>query len=71
MSPRHAPQSERTTAMLLMHEGDWRRAGLAAYDEAGWTSDDDYCQNWLAGDAIRDYALKTGELSRAIAFIHS
>ena len=63
------PHSERATALLLMHEGDWRRAGLAAYDEAGWTSDDDYCQNWLAPEAIRDYALKTGELGRAIAFI--
>jgi hypothetical protein len=52
-----------------MYEGDWRRAGLAAYDEAGWTNDDDLCQNWLAGEAIRDYAMKTGELSRAIAFI--
>jgi len=64
------PQSARTTGPLLMHEGDWRRAGLAAYDKAGWTSDDDYCQNWLAGDAIRDYALKTREWSRAIAFIN-
>jgi TolB-like protein/DNA-binding winged helix-turn-helix (wHTH) protein len=63
------PRSPRTTALLLMHEGDWRGAGLAAYDETGWTSDDDYCQNWLAGAAIRDYALKTGELGRAIAFI--
>lgn len=63
------PQNARTTGLLWMHEGDWRRAGLAAYDKAGWTSDDDYCQNWLAGDAIRDYALKTGEWSRAIAFI--
>jgi TolB-like protein/DNA-binding winged helix-turn-helix (wHTH) protein len=64
------PQNARTTGLLSMHEGDWRRAGLAAYDKAGWTSDDDYCQNWLAGDAIRDYALKTGEWSRAIAFIN-
>jgi TolB-like protein/DNA-binding winged helix-turn-helix (wHTH) protein/Tfp pilus assembly protein PilF len=63
------PQSARTTGLLLMHEGDWRRAGLAAYDKADWTSDDDYCQNWLVGDAIRDYALKTGEWRRAIAFI--
>jgi hypothetical protein len=63
------PAGERTTALLLMHEGDWRGAGLAAYDETGWTSDDDYCQNWLAGAAIRDYALKPGELGRAIAFI--
>jgi TolB-like protein/DNA-binding winged helix-turn-helix (wHTH) protein/Tfp pilus assembly protein PilF len=59
----------RTTALLSMHEGDWRRAGLAAYDEAGWTKDDDLCQNWLASEAIRDYAMKTGDLSRAIAFI--
>jgi hypothetical protein len=63
------PQNVRTTELLLMREGSWRRAGLAAYDEAGWTRDGDYCQNWLAGEAIRDYAVKTGELSRAIAFI--
>src|SRR5450631_3921136 len=42
---------------------------LAAYDEASWTSDEDTCKNLLASAAIRDYALKTGELSRAIAFI--
>jgi TolB-like protein/DNA-binding winged helix-turn-helix (wHTH) protein len=63
------PQSPRTTGLLSMHKGDWRRAGLAAYDEASWTSDDDTCKNLLASAAIRDYALKTGELSRAIAFI--
>jgi TolB-like protein/DNA-binding winged helix-turn-helix (wHTH) protein len=63
------PQSARTTGLLSMHEGDWRRAGLAAYDETSWTSDDDTCKNKLASAAIRDYALKTGELSRAIAFI--
>ena len=63
------PKSARTTGLLSMHEGDWRRAGLAAYDEASWTSDDDICKNLLASAAIRDYALKTGELGRAIAFI--
>ena len=63
------PQSPRTTGLLSMHEGDWRRAGLDAYDEASWTSDDDTCKNLLASAAIRDYALKTGDLSRAIAFI--
>ena len=63
------PQGARTTGLLSMHEGDWRRAGLAAYDEASWTSDDDTCKNLLASAAIRDYALKTGDLSRAIAFI--
>ncbi len=64
-----APQSARTTGLLSLHDGDWRRAGLAAYDEAAWTNDDDFCKNLLASAAIRDYALKTGELSRAIAFI--
>ncbi len=59
----------RTAGLLSMHEGDWRGAGLAAYDESGWTKDDDLCQNWLASEAIRDYAMKTGDLSRAIAFI--
>jgi TolB-like protein/DNA-binding winged helix-turn-helix (wHTH) protein len=63
------PQSARTTGLLSMREGDWRRAGLSAYDEASWTNDDDPCKNLLASAAIRDYALKTGELSRAIAFI--
>ncbi|MGH7879737.1 MAG: hypothetical protein ACREQD_09595 [Candidatus Binataceae bacterium] len=62
-------QSAPTRGLLLMHEGDWRGAGLAAYDEASWMSDDDLCKNLLASSAIRDYALKTGELSRAIAFI--
>jgi TolB-like protein/DNA-binding winged helix-turn-helix (wHTH) protein len=63
------PQGARTTGLLSMHEGNWRRAGLAAYDETSWTSDEDTCKNLLASAAIRDYALKTGELSRAIAFI--
>src|ERR1700686_5351738 len=60
--------SPRAVGLLSMHEGDWRHAGLSAYDEAGWTSDSDYCEIWQ-GEALRDYALKTGELSRAIAFI--
>ena len=62
-------QGAREVQLFSMHEGDWRRAGLSAYDEAGWTSDSDFCKNQLASSAIRDYALKTGELSRAIAFI--
>jgi hypothetical protein len=43
-------------------------AGRAAYDET--SSVFDSCANWLAAEAVRDYALKTGELSRAIAFIN-
>ena len=62
------PQSARAAGLLSMHDGDWRRAGLSAYDEEGWTRDDDHCELWQ-GEALRDYALKTGELSRAIAFI--
>ena len=62
------PPDPREAGMLAMHEGNWRRAGLSAYDETVWTSDGDYCELWQ-GEALRDYALKTGELSRAIAFI--
>ena len=64
------PPSARAVGLLAMHGGDWRRAGLSAYDEEGWTSDSDYCEIWQA-EALRDYALKTGELNRAIAFIKS
>ena len=49
----------------FIYAGDWRAAGRAAYD-AG--SGDD-CDSGSANTAVRDYALKTGELSRAIAFI--
>ena len=62
-------KNPRLAGLLSMYDGDWRRAGLAAYDESGWTNDDDACQNHLAGEAIRDYAMKTGEFSRTIAFI--
>jgi TolB-like protein/DNA-binding winged helix-turn-helix (wHTH) protein len=62
------PPSARAVGLLAMHDGDWRRAGLSTYDEEGWTRDDDYCDLWQS-EALRDYALKTGELRRAIAFI--
>jgi TolB-like protein/DNA-binding winged helix-turn-helix (wHTH) protein/Tfp pilus assembly protein PilF len=64
------PQSPRALGLLAMYDGDWRRAGLAAYDEEGWTRDDDQCEFWQS-EALRDYALKTGELNRAITFIKS
>jgi TolB-like protein len=64
------PRSARAVGLLAKYEGDWRRAGLAAYDEEGWTRDDDHCEFWQR-EALRDYALKTGELNRAIAFIKS
>jgi hypothetical protein len=31
-----------------------------------WKCRCDYCQKWLASDAIRDYTLRTGELFRSI-----
>jgi hypothetical protein len=40
------PQSAHAVGLLAMHEGDWRRAGLSAYDETGWTSDGDQCEIW-------------------------
>jgi TolB-like protein/DNA-binding winged helix-turn-helix (wHTH) protein/Tfp pilus assembly protein PilF len=64
------PPSARAVGLLSMHDGDWRRAGLSAYAEEGWTRDDDHCEFWQS-EALRDYALKTGELNRAIAFIRS
>ena len=61
------PQSARAGGLLAMYRGDWRAAALAAYDDVGWTFDT--CQNWLAAEALRDDALKTGQLDRAIEFI--
>jgi TolB-like protein/DNA-binding winged helix-turn-helix (wHTH) protein/Tfp pilus assembly protein PilF len=67
------PPRPSESGLLAMHEGDWRRAGLSAYDAAAWDSDsmdDEACDFWQ-GEALRDYALNTGELSRAISFIKS
>jgi TolB-like protein/DNA-binding winged helix-turn-helix (wHTH) protein len=50
---------------MLIHAGDWRAAGRAAYESG---SGDD-CDAGFANRAVRDYALKTGEVSRAVAFI--
>jgi tetratricopeptide (TPR) repeat protein len=61
------PKVARDVRIRLMYAGDWHAAGRAAYDETSSTFD--YCDNWLAAEAVRDYALKTGELGRAIAFI--
>ena len=61
----YAPEQPR-----VLIDGDWRRAGLSAYDEEGWTRDYDECEFWQR-EALRDYALKTGELNRAITFIKS
>jgi TolB-like protein/DNA-binding winged helix-turn-helix (wHTH) protein/Tfp pilus assembly protein PilF len=64
------PQSPRAVGLMAMHDGDWKRAGLSALDEGGWTRDTDVCELWQS-EALRDYALKTGELERASAFMRS
>jgi len=62
------PQSAAAGKLLLaLHAGDWRAAGLAAYDDAGWQYN--LFENWEAGEALRDYALNTGRLSQAVAFL--
>ena len=61
------PQSSREPLLLLLYAGDWRAAGRAAYDYPDGHYD--ICSHSLAVEALRDYALKTGELSRAIALI--
>ena len=50
---------------MFIYAGDWRAAERAAYESG---SGDDCDAGW-ANRAVRDYALKTGEVSRAIAFI--
>ena len=55
----------RDPRLLFMYGGDWRAAGRVTY-EAGAIDD---CNNWLSNESVRDYALKTGELGRAIAAI--
>ena len=67
------PPGPPEVGLLAMHEGDWRSAGLSAYDEVAWTNDsyNSYSCDFWQGAALRDYAVKTGELSRAIAFIKS
>ena len=67
------PPRPSEVGLFAMHKGDWRRAGLSAYDQTVLSGDKyngDICEMWQ-GAALRDYALKTGELHRAIAFIKS
>lgn len=59
-------QGTRDALLLNMYAGNWRAAGLAAYDAPSWVFDD--CISG-ASTAVRDHALKAGGLSRAIDFI--
>ena len=62
------PQSAASARLLLaLYRGDWRAAGLAAHDPAGWSYGQ--FENWEAGEALRDYALRTADLQPTIDFI--
>jgi TolB-like protein/DNA-binding winged helix-turn-helix (wHTH) protein len=62
------PQSAVSARLLMaLYRGDWRAAGLAARDPAGWAYS--RYENWGAGEALRDYALRTGELQPGIDFL--
>ncbi len=65
------PKSAAAARLLLsLNQGNWRDAGLAAADGAGWAVGGGF-ENWEVGEALRDYAFKTGELNRGIALIRS
>jgi hypothetical protein len=62
------PKSAQTARLLLaLYAGDWRAAGLAAFDKTVWDYNGD--MDWAGPDALRDYALKAHELDRTIQFM--
>ena len=56
--------------LLSLHAGDWRSAGLAATDKVGWEVGGGF-ENWGAGEALRDYAFKSGELNHGIVLMQA
>jgi TolB-like protein/DNA-binding winged helix-turn-helix (wHTH) protein len=56
--------------LLAMYRGDWRAAGLAALGNSPWNANNVF-DDWQAGEALRDYALKTGELARSIEVLEA
>ena len=52
------PQSARAVGLLAMYRGDWRAA--AALPTMTWAGPSTPVKNWLAAEALRDDALKTG-----------
>ncbi len=62
------PSSRDTSRILLsMYSGDWRGAGEAAYSKAG--REYNRYESWGVPEAVRDYALKDGDTSRAVRFL--
>jgi tetratricopeptide (TPR) repeat protein len=62
-------ESSRRTGQLLLalYRGDSRAAGEVALSPAG--REYNLAESWGATEAVRDYALQTGDYRRAIAFL--
>lgn len=56
-------------AVFALHAGDWRAAGEAAMGPRGFLFNQ--FENWLWPEAVRDYALKSGQLERGARAIAS
>ena len=54
---------------VFQYLGDWRAAGEAVYNVPEQLRS--ACNDWLAANAVRDFALRTGDFPRAIHFIGS
>jgi hypothetical protein len=64
------PASRDSTRVLFAeYAGDWRQAGMAAYDRRGFLFND--YSNWGWPEAIRDYSLQTREYDRGAQAIAS
>jgi TolB-like protein/DNA-binding winged helix-turn-helix (wHTH) protein/Tfp pilus assembly protein PilF len=62
--------TERSKLLRAMYRGDWRAAGLAALGEAAWNAQNVF-DDWQAGEALRDYAMRTGEWARCIGVLEA
>ena len=60
--------SEQSSQVLLaLFRGDWRRAGAEAYLPPA--SLFGVYESWGTAEAVRDYALRTGDIGRALQFL--
>jgi len=60
---------EKAKLLLAMYRGDWRAAGMAAMGESPWNANNVF-DDWQAGEALRDYAIRTGEWERPIRVLN-
>jgi hypothetical protein len=62
------PRSAQTAQLMLaLHSGDWRAAGVAAFDNTVWNRNG--YLDWGAPEALRDYATKSGQLEKILRFM--